>query len=145
MSARADALRGLQTTLVDSRSGYEEAVEDSEGRGLVTLFREMVALRTRHIEEIRRHLIEIGEAPDDDGSFMATVNRAVVSIRSVVTGLDTNVLPSLISSEEAILSDYDAVLKIAAATDLEPTFLAAQRQELADKIHTMEVLRDKAA
>ena len=36
-------------------------------------------------------------------------------------------------------------LKVAADTDLQPAFLVAQRQELADKIRTMEVLRDKAA
>ncbi len=145
MSERAEALKGLKTTLIDSRNGYEEAVLDAEGKGLTTLFQEMVALRTRHIEEINHHLIEMGEPRQDEASFMSTVHRTVISIRSALTGLDTNVLPSLISGEETILNDYDEALKVAADTDLQPAFLVAQRQELADKIRTMEVLRDKAA
>ena len=32
MSERADALKGLRTTLIDSRNGYEEAVLDAEGK-----------------------------------------------------------------------------------------------------------------
>lgn len=144
MSERADALQKLKTTLVDSRNGYEEAVADAEGAGLTTLFQEMVALRTRHIEEINRHLIEMGEPHENEASFMSTVHRAVISVRSLVSGLDTNILPSLIAGEERILDDYDEALKVAAATDLQPAFLVGQRQELADKITTMESLRSKA-
>lgn len=32
MSERADALKELKTTLIDSRNGYEEAVLDAEGK-----------------------------------------------------------------------------------------------------------------
>lgn len=145
MSDRADALKDLKTTLIDSRNGYEEAVTDAEGRGLTILFQEMVALRTRHIEEINRHLLQMGEPVEDEASFMSTVHRTVISVRSLLTGLDTNILPSLISGEETILGDYDKVLGVAEATDLKPEFLVAQRQELADKIKTMQVLHDKAA
>jgi uncharacterized protein (TIGR02284 family) len=145
MSDRADALQKLKTTLVDSRNGYEEAVEDADGAGLTTLFQEMVALRTRHIEEINKHLIEMGEPHENDSSIMSTVHRTVISVRAALTGLDTNILPSLISGEERILEDYDETLKLAAATDLKPEFLVNQRQELADKIKAMEVLHSKSA
>lgn len=143
MSERADAMQKLKTTLVDSRNGYEEAVDDAEGAGLTTLFQEMVALRTRHIEEINSHLTAIGEPHENESSFMSTVHRTVISVRSLLTGLDTNILPSLISGEENILGDYDETLAGAPPEDAE--FLAAQRHELADKIKVMEALRDKAA
>lgn len=143
MSERTEALQDLKTTLIDSRSGYEEAQEDAEGRGLVILFQEMVALRTRHIEEINRHLAELGQSTDNETSFMSTVNRAAVSIRSIFTGLDAEILPSLISGEQSMLESYDEALAAADAAD--KAFLTAQRQEIADKIKVMEVLRDKAA
>lgn len=141
MSERAEALQNLKTVLIDSRNGYEEAVEDAEGKGLTTLFQEMVALRTRHIEQIRQDLLAAGEPAPDEESYMSTVHRTVISIRSALTGLDTNVLPSLISGEQRILESYDETMKVAAAD----SFLADQRGEVADKIKAMEVLRDKAA
>jgi uncharacterized protein (TIGR02284 family) len=140
MSERAEALQNLMTVLIDSRNGYEEAVEDADGKGLSILFQEMVALRTRHIEEIRQHLLALGAPAADDESFMSTVHRTVISIRAALTGLDTNVLPSLISGEERVLESYDEAMQGG-----DESFLAAQRSELADKIKAMEALRDKAA
>ena len=39
MSDAIDTLQSLHKSLVDSRHGYEEAVEDAEGKGLTPLFR----------------------------------------------------------------------------------------------------------
>ena len=39
MTEHADALKTLHTSLIDSRNGYEEALEDAEGKGLTPLFR----------------------------------------------------------------------------------------------------------
>ena len=44
--------------LIDSRNGYEEALKDAEGRGLTSLFREMIALRNGDADEIAARLEE---------------------------------------------------------------------------------------
>jgi uncharacterized protein (TIGR02284 family) len=93
----------LHTTLIDSRNGYEEALADAEGKGLTPLFREMIARHDADIPRIAAILRQEGEQPDSSGSFMSTVHRTVISIRSMITRLDESILPSLISGEERVL------------------------------------------
>lgn len=61
MTSHVDALKSLHTSLIDSQNGYEEAVEDSEGKGLAPLFQEMVELHGRHADEPAEHLSALGE------------------------------------------------------------------------------------
>jgi hypothetical protein len=91
-----DALSSLHTTLVDSRNGYEEAIKDAGETGLVTLFEEMVALRRQAIAELEPLVAAAGLNPDEDGSFMSTVHRTVISVQSMLTDLDETVLPGFI-------------------------------------------------
>jgi hypothetical protein len=51
----------------------------------------------------------------EDGSFMTTVNRTVMSLRSLLGGLGVNVVPTLIDAEKRNLSRYDDVLTSADA------------------------------
>ncbi len=138
MSDRIDALKNLHTTLVDSRNGYEEALEKSDGEGLEPLFRQMIDLRVEAAAQLAQHLTLLGERADDEGSFMSTVHRTVIDIRSALTGLDKSILPSLISGEERILASYDEAV---AATDPgapEYSVLLVQRDDLRGKISAME-------
>jgi uncharacterized protein (TIGR02284 family) len=110
MTEHVDALKSLHTSLIDSRNGYEEALEDSEGKGLAPLFRKMVELHDRHATELAERLSALGEEADEDGSFMSTVHRTVISIRSILTGLDESILPGLIDGEERNLRAYDEAI-----------------------------------
>ena len=123
MADRIDALKSLHTALIDRRKGYEEALEAAEGRGLTPLFREMVAMRFEHADQLAGLLTAADEKVDDDGSFMAIVHRAVISVRSAVTGLDESILPGLIDGE-ALPSDLDV--------------LNAQRRAVDRKIENMK-------
>lgn len=145
MSDRADKLAALTTALIDSRNGYYEALEDAEGRGLTKLFKEMIAMRTEAIVELEPFVIAAGGQVNEDGSFMSTVHRTVISIRSMLTELDEKILPSLISGEERILAYYDDALKVS-ATDY-PEFAAIQRQRaaLVSKISEMQSALNAAA
>ena len=88
MTEYRDALSTLHTTLVDSRNGYEEALKDAGKSGLVTLFEEMVALRQQTSIELEPLLLRSGATPDDNGSFMSTVHRTIISFQSMLTDLD---------------------------------------------------------
>lgn len=143
MSAYADALTSLHTTLIDSRNGYEEALKDASEDGMMTLFQEMVALRTAAAVELEPLVRAAGGELKQDGSFMSTVHRAVISFQSILTGLDETILPGLIDGEKRVLSSYDDAIKAASGEAL--GVLQRQRQELLQRIAEMERRRVTAA
>lgn len=143
MPDHRETLSTLHTTLIDSLHGYEEALEDAGKNGLVSLFEEMIALRRAHAVELEPLLSAAGAVPDQDGSFMSTVHRAVISVQSVLTGLDERVLPGLIDGETRMLATFDEA--IAAATGSAHDILVRQRSETADRIAEMERRQQKAA
>ncbi len=137
------SLSALHTTLVDSRSGYEEALKDAGKAGLVTLFEEMVALRQQASVELEPLLVKAGAAPDQDGSFMSTVHRTIISFQSMLTDLDETVLPGFIDGEKRIVGYYDDVIPKAPEADRE--VLVRQRADLTARIEEMERRLSKAA
>jgi len=141
MTDHVDSLKSLHTALVDSRNGYEEALEDAEGKGLTPLFRDMISLRNKHAAELAEHLRALGEKVDNEGSFMSTVHRTVISIRSVLTGLDDSILPGLIDGEERIIGYYDEAI----AESPEYDTLVRQREAVSAKVAEMRARNERAA
>lgn len=145
MSDYLDKVTALHTALVDSRNGYETALEHADGRGLGPLFLEMIALRNAAAGEIADTLAAEGHKPDESGSFMSAVHWAVMNMRALTTGLDESILPGLIDGEKRIVGYYDEAIA-AAPTDAAMTgILRAQRATVEDKIAAMQVKVDKAA
>ncbi|QLH70602.1 ferritin-like domain-containing protein [Rhodopseudomonas palustris] len=138
-----DHLKTLYTSEIDARNGYEEALEDAEGKGLTSLFRDMIALHHGNAEELAGMLINAGETADDSGSFMSVVHRTIMSVRSLFDGLDGSVLPGLIDGEKRNLSKYDDALKAIAGIPSISSTLSAQRAKISEKIALME--QQKAA
>lgn len=145
MSEPIDTLTSLHTALIDSRNGYEEALEDAEGRGLTPLFSEMIAIHGKDAEDLAGRLTELGAQVDDGGSFMSTVNRTVISVRSLFQELDESILPGLIDGEERILGYYDEALAAAASGTPEHVMLAAQREALVQKLADLRRQERKSA
>jgi len=133
-----DHLKTLHTSEIDARNGYEEALEDAEGKGLTPLFRDMIALHHGNAEELGGMLINAGETADDSGSFMSVVHRTIMSVRSLFDGLDGSVLPGLIDGEKRNVSKYDDALKVAAGAPAVASTLTAQRAKITGKIAWME-------
>ncbi len=109
-ASEIDEIKSLHTAAIDSRKGYEEALEDSGKTGLTNLFRDMIVLHDRHAAELAKRLTENGETAADDGSFKATVHRTVIKIRSLFGGLDESVLPGLIDGEQRNADHYTDAL-----------------------------------
>ena len=135
-----DALKTLHTALHDTLSGYEKARQEADGPALTQLFDEMIALREADHAAVHQALVGLGETPDEGGSFMASVHRAVIGVRSAVTGLDRDALPAFIKGEDAILDDYDAALTEQAPHAEIAAMLASRKRELVGKIEEMKRL-----
>lgn len=136
----ADELKSLHTALIDSCNGYDEALKDADGKGLTLFFSKMIALRRENAAALEKHLRAAGEEPDRDGSFMSTVHRTVIGVRSLFGDLDERILPGLIDGEERIKSYYDEAVKTAPAGSSEQQLLRKQLEELADIIAEMKTM-----
>lgn len=144
MAEHIDNLKSLHTILIDSKNGYEEALADAEGRGMTQLFRDMIALRIEDSDELASVLTTLGEVADQQGSFMTTVNRAIISIRSLFGDLDESILPGLIDGEKRIVAYYDEALETAGSS-VDREILTRQRQNLLKIIADMETKNALAA
>lgn len=135
-----DKLKKLHTTMIDNVEGYEKAVVDAEHPKVKALFAEMLALKRSNHAELHSALTKMGEAPDESGSFMATVHKTVIGVRAATTGLEENSLPSFISGEEQVLEEYrDAITECSGQTAV-LDILNKQRANLADKIAKMKTM-----
>ena len=131
-----EKLAKLHTTLVDNRLGYEEAVKDTGSTSLKAVFAEMVALKERAHTDLHSALTGMGEKLDEDGSFMATVHTTMISIRSVVSGLDKNAL----MEEEEVVKLYDEAIHECWSHPAVVSTLNAQKESLLAKIAEMKAM-----
>ena len=134
----ADSLKKLHTALVDSRNGYKQAVKDADTLAIKALFIEMVALKEKDHAELHAGLTNLGEKPDESGSFLSTVHKTVISVRSAVTGLGSNALGSFVMGEEQIVKECDEALKECASDPAITATLNRQKETLLGKISQMK-------
>ena len=136
-----DHLKALHTSEIDARNGYEEALEDAEGRGLTPLFRDMFGLHESNADELGRVLIGAGEIASPDGSFMSVIHRTIMNVRSLFDALGDSVLPGLIDGEKRNVEKYDKVLSSAALPGPIGQLLTEQRNRIRERIALMETER----
>jgi uncharacterized protein (TIGR02284 family) len=140
-----DQLKSLHTHAIDARNGYQEALEDAEGKGMTPLFRDMIALHQDNATELARELTRANEIPDESGSFMSVVHKTIMDVRSLFNGLDESVLPGLIDGEKRNVAKYDGALNaVPPASNLART-LMAQRGKIVQKIELMEAQKAELA
>lgn len=137
-------LKALHTSAIDARNGYQEALKDSAGSAMTPVFHEMTRLHDDHAAELARELVKANELPDDAGSFMTTIHKTIMDVRSIFNGLDESVLPGLIDGEKRNLSKYDEALKLANVPANITALLNQQRHALAQKITYMQAQEAKS-
>ena len=133
-----DALKNLQTALIDARNGYDEAIKDAESPDLSKFFQEMSDLHRRHLEGIRRALLAEGADPQNDGSFMSAVHTGVIAVRSSITGL-AGAMPAFAGGEERLLKSYDEALNGETRGEVKQ-MLSKQMSDLQMKIGEMKTM-----
>lgn len=138
METALDALKNLHASLVDTRHGYEEACKDGPEPDLLPTLERMTVMHAAAASQIAAMLAALGAPADDQGSFMSTVNRAVIGLRALITGLGENILPALASGEEVNIAKYDAVLASAELGPSHRAVILAQRDALESAIARMK-------
>jgi uncharacterized protein (TIGR02284 family) len=133
----ADTLSSLHQAVVDACNGYEEAVKDAKEPAMIALFNSMKALHEKHHSELHAALLASGQKPDDTGSFMSTVHRAVIGARAAVTGLGESALSSFAGGEVRLVAAYDRAMKEAGISAATAQILVRQRSEILANIQTM--------
>lgn len=132
-----DELKKLHTAIIDAEHGYDEAAKDAETPALAEFFGQMSQLHQSHHDEIHRLLVSLGEKPDDDGSFMTSIHKGVISVRAAITGLQS-AIASFASGEEKLLERYNDAME-----STEPTagpILRRQKAALQAKIVEMKAM-----
>ncbi len=135
-------LKTLHTHAIDARHGYEEALHDAEGRGLTPLFQDMIALHAKNADELAAELREAGQTADDKGSFMSSVHRTIMSVRSLFDGLGESVLPGLIDGETRNVSAYKDALQDIDIPAHVRSLLERQCDRIETEITRMRIARD---
>lgn len=104
-----EALIKLQTLSVDTRLGFQKMVEKSDP-GFRPIAERFSALHGRHVMRLHNMVREMGGLPDQNGSFMGTVNRAVITLRAVFDRIDADVMDQVRSGEDAVFSAFDRAI-----------------------------------
>jgi uncharacterized protein (TIGR02284 family) len=105
------SLASLHTALIDARNGYDEAIRDAEEPELKAIFSRLKLAHEKAHAELHNLLLARGLKPDDGGSFMSTVHKTMISVRSAVTGLNEEALSAFVEGEERIVEDYNRAIK----------------------------------
>ena len=134
----SSALEELHTSIIDTCKGYEAALADAETPELKSMFASWLALHMAHHEELHAFLVSSGLKAEDDPSVMAKVHEMVISVRSMVSGLQ-NALSSFADGEEVLLKKYDAAL------EEQPSQLGMLTRQISEITTKIDELRIEAA
>lgn len=104
-----EALSHLHTLSVDTLRGFDKMVEKAEAEFLPIAER-FTALHGRHVARLDTMVREMGGVPDAGGSFMGTVNAAVVTLRSVFDAIDVEVMDRVRSGEDSVIAAFDRAI-----------------------------------
>ncbi len=107
-----EAMADLHSALIDANEGYEKAIDEAEDNNIRTLFEQMHEHHQRAHTDLHRALLERGERADDTGTFLSVIHRTVISVRSVVAGIDKNSLSSFADGEERIAEKYEEAIEV---------------------------------
>ncbi|RHZ95564.1 DUF2383 domain-containing protein [Cereibacter sphaeroides] len=127
-TAAADALEALHDRTLDVLAGFDTMVEKAEPEFL-PLARRFQELHRRQSSEIAALLSVAGRSPGDDGTFMSTVNRAVVSLRAIFDKIDEDVIQQIESGEQNVIDAFDEAIAQPQPPEV-ATKLSELRQEL---------------
>ena len=142
MTEDFSSLASLHTALVDACNGYQEAIARATATEVKVILQRVKALHDKAHAEIHEALLARGFRPDDAGSFMSTVHKAVISVRSAVTGLGDGSLSSFASGEERIVADYDKAIEGNPEDKALIAMLEGQRARLEAAIGEMRATAD---
>ena len=150
MPTPVETLSTLYTTVVDAVKGYDDAAEIAKRDQVGTLCAELKRRHMTHAHDIAGLLLERGERPDADGSYMSVVHKIVLNARFMITADEESLLPGLRDGEKRLLEVYDDTLREAeiAAGAFKPAEMEAlnrQREAILINIGKIDAMVQAAA
>ncbi len=130
-----DVLHQIHTATNDVLEGYGVMLNRAEREIRPTIIL-LTQIHERHANAQRAALSNLGESADGDMSWQGTMNKAVITMRDWVSGLDEEALASVRQGEESLLDIYDEAMAdwpAGEAPDVS-TMLTEQFQEISDFI-----------
>lgn len=107
-----ETLQDLIQVNIDSAKGFQESAEKIEDVNLSNLFKEMAKTRTSLANDLKSHVQYTGERPRKDGTYLASIHRAWIDLKSKVSGGDaTSILVEAEKGEDHIKAAYEDALK----------------------------------
>ena len=143
--ADLDALKALHTSEIDAVSGYLKALEVAEGADAKAVLEEALQLHRRGHDRIHKLIVELGEQPDESGSFMASVHKAIITVRATFSGLDHSSLSGFADGEERIAEAYAETIRQNASDDRIVSQLTEQELAIRSLIARMKAQIDLAS
>ncbi|SHH14201.1 DUF2383 domain-containing protein [Marivita hallyeonensis] len=125
-----DHLQELYTRIVDAKAGFDVMVDKAEPdfRDVALSFRDM---HQRHADTIKDMLHGNVE---EDGSFMGTINKAVVSMRAFFDEIDEDVMDQVRRGEEHVIDAFrTAEASVSQADEARLIALRAELEDLLDR------------
>lgn len=127
---RLDLIAKVHTRVLDTISGFDKLVEKAEPEFKPTAQSFLVA-HSRHETVLAAYLAQCGREPDEDGSFIGTLNRAVIEARSWFEDVDKDILDRVADGERQLLETY-AEARDAGQTVEANAILTQQMAEIED-------------
>ncbi|NND96131.1 MAG: PA2169 family four-helix-bundle protein [Pirellulaceae bacterium] len=107
-----EAIQDLIQANIDSSQGFTEAATEIEDATLAGLFTELGNQRRQNADVLQQHVQLTGERPRTDGSFLASMHRTWLDLRSKLSGGDSHVILSEAErGEDYIKGAYEDALK----------------------------------
>lgn len=108
----SDKLNELLVKNYDAEKRYMSAIEIVGDDRLKMFFKRRVTDRSKFAKELRTEVLRYGQIPEDTGSLTETLNRNWINLKSILNSNNEEVvLEAAVKFEEAILEDYNELLK----------------------------------
>ncbi len=119
----------LYTRMIDSRDGYNDALDSVSDGLLRTIMTELRNERAEFAQTLRSVFASKDIKLDEDGSLLASAHRMFVNLRDTLSKGDDAVLAEILRGEQSLRDLYEDAMK-AVDTDAEWSFLTHQRDRI---------------
>lgn len=104
-------LNNLIEICEDGRQGYQQAAENIEHADLQRVFGTYAQQRAQYAASLRDEVRRLGGEPEEDGTFVGTLHRGWINIKSAITSQDLGaVVAECERGEDTALEDYKKAL-----------------------------------
>lgn len=133
-SEALDLVAEVHTRVLDTVAGMEK-LHDKADADFKATAQDLLAMHRRHEADLSAYLVAQGRDAQEDGSFFATVNRAVIEMRSWVDDISDNVMTQVKEGEKHVLEAYSDALEAAGQPEEARDMLSRQRAEIDAAMH----------